>query len=305
MGAIVRRMRQDVSVGVGSLRAWMALAILVLAYFIADPFELTLYHGGYHVLHLHSSAPNTLGKATFGVLMLVRLLWNGILWVALCAAMGADPVGFPIRGKRMFHYVALGFATGFAVMFLTMVTIWGVGAATVSLSRQSFLSLINNGVSWLVLDFLGALGEELYGRAIVLIVAARFLGWRGAVLVSGAMFSVIHLHNLGSTRIWLLRVFLQGAVLAYATLRTRSIWWFVGYHTGWNWVSAPLFGAAGSGYLDEGHVFDLSSHGSSWITGGAVGPEGSIFAFVAVLTALALVFATTRSPTQRSQSIGD
>ena len=94
---------------------------------------------------------------------------------------------------------------------------------------------------------------------------------KGAVVVSGIMFSGSHLYNPGASPIWLLRSFLQGAVLACAVYRTQSLWWSVGYHTGWNWISAPLFGAAGSGYLDEGHVFDFMPHGSSLITGGSGG----------------------------------
>ncbi len=83
-------------------------------------------------------------------------------------------------------------------------------------------------------------------------------------------------------------------LLAYAVYRTRSFWWSIGYHAGWNWASAPLFGAAGSGYLNQGHLLDFTPTGSAWITGGAVGPEGSIFAFVAVLCACGLLFAFTR-----------
>ena len=87
------------------------------------------------------------------------------------------------------------------------------------------------------------------------------------MLISGLMFSGLHLSNHGATRIWLLRLFLQGVLLAYAVFRTGSLWWSVGYHTGWNWVSAPFFGAVGSGYLDEGHIFKFYPRGSAWVSG--------------------------------------
>jgi len=83
--------------------------------------------------------------------------------------------------------------------------------------------------------------------------------------------------------------------LAYAVYRTGSLWWSVGYHAGWNWASAPLFGAAGSGYLDQGHLFDFLPYGSVWLTGGAVGPEGSLFAFLAVVMAFVLLRKTLPS----------
>jgi membrane protease YdiL (CAAX protease family) len=98
----------------------------------------------------------------------------------------------------------------------------------------------------------------------------------------------------GATGVWLLRLALQGILLAYAVYRTRSFWWSTGYHAGWNWASAPLFGAAGSGYLDQGHLLDFTPTGPTWITGDSVGPEGSVFAYLAMLAALGLLIVTTR-----------
>ncbi|WP_049789242.1 CPBP family intramembrane glutamic endopeptidase [Granulicella tundricola] len=271
------------------------MAIVVAAYFIAGPIELFIFHSLTHAFNLRSGSPNTLIKSRYGTLMLVRLLLNSVLWVAVCKMLNRSAIAFPLNRRRFLRHTLVGLATGLAVMLATMFSIWGLEAAVVTRSGQTLASACGNGFAWLILDFVGALGEELYGRAIVLVVAERFLGWRGAVLVSGLMFSGFHLDNPGASRIWLFRLFAQGCVLAYATFRSRSIWWSVGYHTGWNWISAPLFGAAGSGYLDEGHLFNFAPHGSIWITGGAVGPEGSIFAFVAVFVALGLLFITTSS----------
>lgn len=121
------------------------------------------------------------------------------------------------------------------------------------------------------------------------------------MIVSGLAFSLLHLGNPGVTWVWLLRLFAQGVLLAYAVYRTSSVWWSVGYHTGWNWASAPLFGAAGSGYLDQGHILDFTPTGSKWLTGGEVGPEGSVFAFVAVLVALCLLILVTPNKRQISK----
>lgn len=140
---------------------------------------------------------------------------------------------------------------------------------------------------------IGAAGEELAGRVAVLLVAQPLIGRRGAILASGVLFAGIHLGNPGVTNVWLARLFLQGLLLAYAMYRTGSFWWSVGYHAGWNWGGAPLFGAAGSGYLNEGHLLNFVPIGPEWITGGSVGPEGSIFAFFAMLAAFVLLIVIT------------
>ena len=276
-----------------SPRLLVALTVVILAYFITDPMEAALYRPLVHLLGLHRSAQNTLGRGTYGVLMAVRLFWNGLVWLTLCRVLAQTPVSFPLCRKRLLRYMMIGLGTGLIVMLSAILGIWLLRSATMGVSGQSVWSAIGNGCNWLALDFAGALGEELWGRAIVLVVAQRLLGWRGAMLISGLMFSGLHLNNHGATWIWLLRLFLQGMLLAYAVFRTGSLWWSVGYHTGWNWVSAPFFGAAGSGYLDEGHILNFYPRGSVWITGGSAGPEGSILAFVGVLVALGLLLLTT------------
>jgi CAAX protease family protein len=276
-------------------RAYAALLIVIVAYFLSDTCETTLYHVLVHTFGPHRSAPNTLGEATYGTLMVVRLVWNGTLWLAVCATLRRSPGDFPMGGQKIFRYVLLGFVTGLTVMLAAMLGILALKSAAVSAPQQSWTSSLENGFKWVLLDFLGALGEEIYGRAVILIVVERFLGPRGAILISGVMFSGLHFSNPGMSWIWLLRLFCQGMLLAYAVFRTDSLGWSVGYHTGWNWVSAPLLGAVGSGYMDEGHIFEFHPHGSIWITGGSVGPEGSILAFLAVFTALGILLLTTPS----------
>ena len=129
-----------------------------------------------------------------------------------------------------------------APMVAAILAIVLCGNAHVTYSGESTLAAIAHGIGWLFFDLLGAAGEELYGRGAVLLVAAAFLGWRGALLASGLTFVALHLGNPGASWVWLLRLFFQGVLLAYAVFRTGSLWWSVGYHTGWNWASAPLFG---------------------------------------------------------------
>ena len=273
---------------------WSAVILVATANFLEGRGESILYPPLAHIFHVRRSAPLTLGQRSFGAEMLVRLLWDLLLWGGVCALLRRDPFSFPFRDRAWVRSLMVGLGTGLLVMLATVLGIWALRSASIFPSGQSNASAFGNGFTWLSLDLVGALGEEILGRVIILVLAERLLGWKGAVLISGVMFSGSHFGNPGASWIWLLRLLLQGTLLAYAVFRTRSIWWSVGYHTGWNWVSAPLFGAAGSGYLDEGHIFNFLPRGSVWITGGLVGPEGSLLAFLAVLGAFALLEATPR-----------
>ena len=277
----------------GSPRAWAALAILVAAYFLTRPVEDMIFFPILHVGGLHVIENETMTLVPYGIRMVVRLLWNAALVLAICTALGRSVLGFPLRERHLIGRLVLGWIIGLVVMIAAILGIVAAGGATVASTHQPLSSAVLHGVGWLGFDLLGSAGEELLGRAAVLLVAESLIGRKGAVLMSGLLFAGDHLGNPGASNVWLLRLFLQGALLAYAVYRTGSLWWGIGYHAGWNWASAPLFGAAGSGYLDEGHLLDFTPRGSPWITGGSVGPEGSLFAFVAVLAAFGLLVLTT------------
>lgn len=291
-------MRRTPPIDFRSQRVWLSLVFLVAAYFLFDPIEALIHRPLARALDLHMIANGAMGLAPYAVLMLVRILLDMAIVVGVIVILKERIGGFPLIGEAITRNTARGVAIGLVVMLAAISVIWLSGNAIVSSRAQTTASMISHGVGWFLADFLGATGEELFGRVAILLVAERLVGWRGAILVSGLMFSVLHLENPGASWIWLARLFLQGSLLAYAVYKTGSVWWSVGYHTGWNWASAPLFGAAGSGYLDQGHLFDFTPTGSVLITGGTVGPEGSIFAFVAVLCAFILLLASTRQGTE-------
>lgn len=277
-----------------SPRSWLTLVFFAAAYFLFEPTAGGIYHPIARALGLHMIVQGAMALLPYATLMMVRLTLDAVVVVGVCAILGQRLRDFPLVGPHMLRWTVLGLAAGLVVMTGAILGILLCGAATVTLSPQPSYAAIAHGVGWLVFDFIGATGEELFGRVAVLLVAERLVGWRGSIVVSGLMFSLLHLGNPGVTSLWLLRLFLHGILLAWAVYCTRSIWWSVGYHTGWNWASAPLFGAAGSGYLNQGHLLDFMPTGAAWITGGEIGPEGSVFAFGAMFAAFCLLLATTR-----------
>ena len=148
------------------------------------------------------------------------------------------------------------------------------------------------GVAWFLAEILGAAGEEVLYRGLILILVTRLLGLRTAMVISALAFAAGHGANPGASAVWMVRLAAAGVLLAYSVFRSGTVWWATGYHAGWNFASAPLFGAVGSGFVDQGSVFTFHSWGSALITGGPVGPEGSIFAFVAVLAGTGFLMVT-------------
>lgn len=277
----------------GEPRSWVALGFFLITYLIFDPIESAIHRPLATVLGLHMIQDGAMAPIPYGVLMVVRGVLDLLVVAGLLAITRRRFDAFPLSGPRMAHNASSGFVIGVAVMVGAILAIIISGSASVSLSQQSPGSAVLYASAWLTFGLIGAAGEELAGRITVLLVAQPLIGRRGAILASGILFAGIHLGNPGVTNVWLARLFFQGLLLAYAMYRTGSFWWSVGYHAGWNWGGAPLFGAAGSGYLNQGHLLNFVATGPDWITGGAVGPEGSIFAFFAMLAAFVLLIVTT------------
>jgi hypothetical protein len=63
--------------------------------------------------------------------------------------------------------------------------------------------------------------------------------------------------------------------------RTGNLWFAIGFHAASDYAETFIYSVPDSGYLASGHL--MNSHlqpGPRWLTGGIIGPEGSVFALV-------------------------
>jgi hypothetical protein len=60
-------------------------------------------------------------------------------------------------------------------------------------------------------------------------------------------------------------------------------------HAAWDWSETFLYSVPDSGLVLPGHLMNPTFHGSRWLTGGSVGPEGSVLLLV-VIAVLWVVF---------------
>src|SRR5690606_31926567 len=73
-------------------------------------------------------------------------------------------------------------------------------------------------------------------------------------------------------------------LLGAAYLLTRRLWLAIGLHLAWNTLQAGVFSSAVSGTGRQNGLLSVQMHGPDWLTGGAMGVEGSL---VSVLLGLA------------------
>ncbi len=155
---------------------------------------------------------------------------------------------------------------------------------------------------WLVFFIVVGLFEEFLFRGYVQYTLADGIGfWPAAVLLS-AGFGWVHLGNPGEGLVGAASVVMCGLLFALPLRRTGNLWFTVGMHASFDFGETFLYSVPNSGIILDGHLSNATLHGAAWLTGGTVGPEGSVFSFL-LMAILALVihllFPAKRSETEK------
>jgi len=150
------------------------------------------------------------------------------------------------------------------------------------------------GVLLMLLAFV-AVGfyEELLFRGYYLQNLKDGINPATAVLASSAAFGLAHLGNLNASLTSTLGIFAAGLFLAFAWLRTQSLWLPIGIHIGWNFLQGPVFGFEVSGIPTPSLVRHVVN-GPELITGGAFGPEAGLLVLPAMALGAGLIWWYTR-----------
>ncbi len=180
--------------------------------------------------------------------------------------------------------------------------VWGILAITclLGLLRSAhgfyFGSLALHGIRvakfavfWAVAFVLVGLFEEFLFRGYSLFTLTTGMGfWPSAILLS-TLFGLAHGSNKGEAWAGELAAGLIGLFFCLTLRRTGDLWFAVGFHFSFDWGETFLYSVPNSGTVMPGHLLNSSFQGPRWLTGGTVGPEGSVFVFV-LITILWVVF---------------
>lgn len=137
------------------------------------------------------------------------------------------------------------------------------------------------GALWFFFFLLVGLFEEYSLRGYFLYTLADGIGFWPAAIIQAVLFARGHMGNGGETRIGIIATGIF-ALFAAATLwRTGNLWLAVGAHAGWDWGQSFFFGVNDSGLKVTGHLLNpVLAQGPDWLTGGSVGPEGSVLTLI-------------------------
>jgi len=163
--------------------------------------------------------------------------------------------------------------------------------------------LIRQALLWGFAFTLVGIAEEFLYRGYILFTLAEGIGFWPAASLLSAFFCLIHLSNGGEGWTGMPQIFLISMIFCLTLRRTGNLWFAAGMHAAWDYAETFLFSAPDSGTVAPGTLLQSSFHGPRWLTGGAVGPEGSVFSILVLLIVL-LLFSRIYSPKEETQSAG-
>lgn len=149
--------------------------------------------------------------------------------------------------------------------------------------------IVKFALFWGAFFFLVGIFEEFTFRGYTQFTLSQAAGFWPAAGVWSLMFGALHLiGNVGETWLGSLCAALIGLFFCFTLWRTGTLWFAVGMHASWDWGESYLYSVPDSGATVPGHLLKSSFHGSRWLTGGSVGPEGSVLVFVVIAVAWVL-----------------
>jgi len=174
----------------------------------------------------------------------------------------------------------LGFLFGLAEVSLLVGLIAAFGGYSFGNLALSGSAIVRWGAVHILLFVLVGFFEEFLFRGYTQFTLADGIGfWPAAILLS-VLFGAGHLGNPGEGLIGAASVVLVGLFFCFTLKRTGSLWYAVGLHASFDWGESYLYSVPNSGTFLEGHLSNALLHGPRWLTGGSVGPEGSVFCFL-------------------------
>ena len=183
----------------------------------------------------------------------------------------------------------LGAVWGLVALTVLMIVLRGVGVFYFGGLALHGVRVLKFAAFWGVFFLLVGLFEEFLMRGYTLFTLMQAFGFWPAAIMLSILFGAIHLANQGEAWIGAAAAGLIGFFFCLTLRRTGNLWFAVGFHASWDWGQTYLYSVPNSGTVAPGHLLSSSFHGSPWLSGGSVGPEGSVFVFV-VIAGLWVIF---------------
>ena len=197
--------------------------------------------------------------------------------------------GLPRRGAFGIRFFE-GLVWGFFAECATMFTLYLTGNVTVNGFDLAGSAAVRYALLWLAAFVMVGFFEEFLFRGYPQFTLSTGIGFWPAALILSGLFWLGHMGNPGETWVGGFATALAALLFCVSLWLTGNLWFAIGMHAAWDWAETYFFGVADSGMPANGHLLNTTLSGSKWMTGGTVGPEGSVIELLVVSAVIALLF---------------
>lgn len=281
----------------GRLRSGWRLLLYVFAFIAASFLLVTILRVVF--VAARAAVPSFpyadyLAEITFRFGTLAAALIAGYLCARIFEGLPWRSLGLTLH-KGWVRDLLVGSAIGIGALALAVAIAAAAGGLRFSVAGSDVLPAVGRSlVSSAVLLFVAALAEEAAFRGYPLQTLTRAHLTLVGVLLTSLPFGFVHLNNPNVVPgVTFANTAFAGVWLAMAYLRTRSLWFPLGVHWGWNWALGWIFGLPISGLRIVSHPILIGEDaGPAWLTGGRYGIEGGVACSIALVVSTLFIWRT-------------
>jgi membrane protease YdiL (CAAX protease family) len=286
---------QDLNGAYGSSARVVLRRIFVGSQGLRIVWSVLLFVAIYQVLHMAFSAvlSHFFAEPTGAIPVTPALLQESLELLAAFLATwimarieNRGVLSYGYTGNHRLARMVCGMIWGFLCLSVLVGILWRMGWLVFDRPSLTGFAAWKYALAWGLLFLIVGVFEESLLRGYLQYTLSRGIGFWWAALLLSVVFALWHMSNNGESTLGLLEVGLSGLYFCLTLWYTKSLWWAIGFHAGWDWGQSYFYGTPDSGLVMQGHL--LSSHpaGNPLWSGGTAGPEGSL-----LITPLVIVMA--------------
>jgi len=284
---------RKIFIGPNGVRAGWRLA-LFLAFLVG--LQLLLIQFGLRKIPAARAIAQSSKAGTLTAQFQIMIEGAGIIVVFLATAIMSriekrpfGTYGIPLQsafGRNFWQGIVAGLAFE-SIEMVVMSALGGFSFGTLALAGGA---LVKFAAVWAIAFLFVGILEEFVFRGYTQFTLGSGIGFWPAAILMSTLFGAVHISNPGEGWVGALSVALFGLFACLTLRRTGNLWFVIGFHAATDYAESFIFSTPDSGLMAQGHLLNSSFHGPRWLTGGTVGPEGSVLDF-ALFTLMFIAFA--------------
>lgn len=270
--------------------SWKRIFKIIIPYIlVAGTFQLFVFL--LLGLNIHSPVEQKISTFQFFIIHIFNFLGTVlIVWLFRRYADKESFKGLGFDAKYFVRDILRGLLIGFVIMAAGFLTLMVFDQIQFKLFEFEPVDLILSIGIFIIV----ALTEELLVRGYVLGNLLNSLNKYVALIVSSAIFSLLHVGNPNINWFAFVDLFLAGVLLGLSYIYTKNLWFPIALHFSWNFFQGTIFGFNVSG-IDSYSFINFGRLQNNIWNGGAFGFEGSVLSVMFQLVAILSVFLIFRN----------